>query len=169
MNEFLIKYDAARVQRYHNLPDYSGAPKQNLAEHQWGVAMLCWELSLRRGTAPSVSLLMAALTHDLSEAWLGDMPGNVKWEYPGLAREYAEAEAMVEEQIGTRISLSKYERTVLRWADGLELYIYSHRRGGAAYLACADKVSSNLCGAGPELAEGKALLFELILELEGTP
>lgn len=130
VKKLLSWYDAGRVQRYHVVPDYTGAPRQNLAEHQWGVAMFVRAICERMGDQPSAPLLLAALTHDIPERWLGDMPANVKWAHPALALEYRKAEDIVERSCGTRVQLTAGEETILKWADGLECLVYSKRRGG---------------------------------------
>jgi 5'-deoxynucleotidase YfbR-like HD superfamily hydrolase len=62
----------AAVQRYHTrhtlVTDYVGG-------HSGGVAWLCWLLA---GRKPRPELLMAALSHDLPEAYVGDVPSPTK-------------------------------------------------------------------------------------------
>src|SRR4051812_9663771 len=96
--EFLQKYDAGRVQRFHTIPDYGGTSRQNLAEHSWGVAMFCCELCLRADRIAVGDLLRAALTHDLAEYWSCDMPAHLKWHEPALAAVLNTVQERVDEE-----------------------------------------------------------------------
>jgi 5'-deoxynucleotidase YfbR-like HD superfamily hydrolase len=163
-------YDAGRVQRFHTTPDYSGAPRQSLAEHQWGVAMLCRELCRRTGVPCSVELLTAALTHDLSEYWTCDIPAHVSWEHPALKEslQNAQTSAEVAHGIWSEQRLSADEKRVLKWADGLELYVYSRQRARAGVTAY-DVVATNIARHLVEKEQlsdidnrGRNLLYQLI-------
>lgn len=147
---FLELYDAARTVRFHTTVDYTNTPRQSLTEHSWGVAMVCIELWGRlpeawRKNAPTIraELIKAALEHDLSEAWTGDMAANAKWRYPKLASALAVVEAEIVEQMGLTIQLSPLEISVLDWADKLELFIYSWKRHQAG-MHGAGMVLSNI-------------------------
>jgi 5'-deoxynucleotidase YfbR-like HD superfamily hydrolase len=140
-------YDAGRVQRFHTTPDYSGTPRQSLAEHSWGVALLCIEICRRDGKKCSAELLRAALTHDLAEYWTMDCPAHVKWDNPELAEHLDRAQAKAECETGIVEDLSQYDRTVLKWADGIELYVYSRQRaraGVSSYQAVAENIMGHL-------------------------
>lgn len=60
------------VERFHSCRTLQ---RETVAEHQYGVAMLCW---LLRDGVPPRDLLMAALTHDLAEQDVGDVPAPTK-------------------------------------------------------------------------------------------
>jgi len=148
---FLKLYDAGRVQRFHTTPDYSGTPHQNLAEHSWGVAMLCVELCVRSTVTPSTLLLRAALTHDLAEYWTADLPAHVGWAHPALTEGLNAAQTHEEVAHGIWFAdrLTDWDKRVLWWADKLELFLYSLQRarnGVAAYRAVATNIESYLRG-----------------------
>lgn len=159
-------YDAGRVQRFHIVPDYTGTPRQNLAEHSWGVAMFVDAIYQRMGSparpAPA-RVLLAALRHDLAERWLGDLPANVKWAHPALSAEYGLAERDIEEFAGLTVPLTEQETAVLKWADGLECMVYSKRRGGAymeAYWNIVDYYAVRK--KGPDLPVAYELMQEIM-------
>ena len=141
---FLQLYDAGRVQRFHTTPDYSGTPRQNLAEHQWGVALLCRELCRRANVACSARLLVAALTHDLAEYWTADVPAHVKWAHPSLREPLEAAQTHVEVAYGIwNNDLPAMEQRILKFADSIELYVYSRQRaraGTTSYAAVARNI-----------------------------
>jgi 5'-deoxynucleotidase YfbR-like HD superfamily hydrolase len=60
------------VQRYHTA---RLTHPETVAEHSFGVAGLVWILTGGRATA---NMLMAALTHDLPEQYVGDIPAPAK-------------------------------------------------------------------------------------------
>jgi 5'-deoxynucleotidase YfbR-like HD superfamily hydrolase len=111
---------ASKTKRLHT---WSIIGQQNIAEHSWGVAMLVRELYRRMGTTPRAELLMAALSHDLPEGHLGDMPAPVKWKSEEIRQRYE----LLEQEEAERLcvddypALSENERVVLEFADKMEL------------------------------------------------
>jgi 5'-deoxynucleotidase YfbR-like HD superfamily hydrolase len=101
------------VARFHN---HVGIDKQNIAEHQWGVALIV-EYIYPEG---SKSLLLAALTHDAAEYYMGDIPAPVKWDNPELRSVLSEIERKWEEQNGVYFDLSSEEKMILKMGDTLE-------------------------------------------------
>ena len=81
---------AGKIQRFHMTPNHRS---QTVGEHSYGVAM--WVHFLYNGDPPALALIVA-LTHDMAELYTGDMPAQVKWEFPALAKllEHAEYTAM---------------------------------------------------------------------------
>lgn len=166
---FLKLYDAGRVQRFHTTPDYSGATRQNLAEHSWGVAMVCIEICRRTMVTPSTPLLRAALTHDLAEYWTTDCPAHVKWEHPALAEALDNAQTHVEVAVGiwNESTLHPFEKRMLKWADGIELYVYSRQRaraGVASYQKVAENIG-NYLGRMKRTDSSDDAAFRLLLDL----
>ena len=144
---FLQLYDAGRVSRFHTSPDYSGVPRQNLAEHSWGVAMIALELCRRSKVLPSSELLQATLTHDLSEYWTTDMPAHIKWRNPELAQKLDAEQERVERGRGINGELTPFDSRVLWWSDKLELFLYSTHRaraGASSYYGVATNIERHI-------------------------
>lgn len=114
--EFAMRGGA--VARYHTIPTIR---QQNVAEHSFGVAWLCWHLS---NGSPSAALLMAALIHDVAEHTTGDLPAPAKRRM-GIREQFAEAEdeALLEAGI-TQPVLSPEEQVVLKLADVADLLLF---------------------------------------------
>ncbi len=107
------------VRRFHTcrtiVPDTVGS-------HSYGVATLC--VALTQGK-PTSALLQAALQHDVIECLVGDMPRNVKWEWPELAKVVKVVEHTLEERHGLRVPIDEREQTILHEADMLDLLYYT--------------------------------------------
>lgn len=162
-------YDSGRTRRFHNQADYSGAPGQTVAEHSWGVVLIVLELCRRAQVLPSAQLMEAALLHDAAERWVGDLPAPTKWRFPALAKILDEAEEEVSEEYGLKIELTNFEQRILKWADSLELYLYSARRvrdGAKIYRAPMDKIVNRIKTNYGPWDPGLDLLHELQRELE---
>lgn len=101
------------VRRWHQNPDMNGCG-ENLAEHQWSVAMLV----LIMEPEASRELLIAALTHDVAEIDVGDL-AFTSGQVPG----HREAEALAFERIMEPQELTEHERILLRCADRLAGWI----------------------------------------------
>lgn len=71
--------DGGETKRFHTWPVLK---EQNIAEHSFGVALLCAFLSTAEQPGMTGALLMAALSHDLVEHQTGDMPAPVKRSVP---------------------------------------------------------------------------------------
>lgn len=108
--------EGGAVQRFHVRP---GVAVNTDAEHSWGVAMLVYLLS--PAAAPSSALLLAALTHDLGEQYVGDTPAPAKWA-SGTAEALEKAENGVLSHYGLSFQpcLSKPELRLLKMADALD-------------------------------------------------
>lgn len=109
--------DASAVLRYHTCRT---ARTQDLAQHQWGVAMLVLVVEPKAGP----NLVRAALTHDLAEYTTGDLPYPVKMDNPELKDELGEIEERFEAEHGLAFHLTEYEMRVLKWCDMAELCLW---------------------------------------------
>jgi 5'-deoxynucleotidase YfbR-like HD superfamily hydrolase len=121
MGRLLFLLYGGTVRRYHTVPTIKD---NTLAEHQWGVAVLCYLLS---GDSCSEKLLMAALTHDLPEQATGDIPAPAK-RLLGLSRETFTAydmEALAAFDFG--FILSPEEKRILKLADCLDGMLFCLR------------------------------------------
>lgn len=102
--------------RYHTVDTQR---TQDIAAHSFGVAWLC---ELLTGDKASKNLIMAALSHDLAEHMVGDIPSNAKREM-GVGAMFHEIEMRKLEVVG----LAKYineltegEQLTLKLADMVE-------------------------------------------------
>lgn len=118
------------VQRYHTR---SGIPKQTIAEHSWGVAVLLQEFY----PTCSKEAILYALYHDAAEHHTGDMPGPFKQESKIIKKELEKKERIVERQLGIYIKLNAKERKLLKICDLLELCLYLNHliKGGNGHAA----------------------------------
>lgn len=99
------------VRRYHT---HYVHHRETVAEHSWGVAMLCTVLS---GGSPRAELLMAALAHDLPEGVVGDIPAPSK-RLCGDA--IYDREHRLLEEAGLAFDLTDEEARILKLADILD-------------------------------------------------
>lgn len=77
-------YKGGQTVRYHTHPVLR---RQNIADHSFHVAMLAAWLCGQDPPGISVPLLMGALTHDLAEHIMGDLPAPVKRSIPQIMAE----------------------------------------------------------------------------------
>lgn len=103
-----------QTQRYHT--EVLLKP-QDVGQHSFNVAWLCWLLSEKE---PSADLIMAALAHDAGERKTGDLPSPTK-KATGLGDQFDELERRYVERAGyVQGRLSLIERQILKLADTLE-------------------------------------------------
>jgi 5'-deoxynucleotidase YfbR-like HD superfamily hydrolase len=107
-----------RVTRYHT---ERVLHPETIAEHSWGVAMLC--IALTNGN-PSMNLLKAALYHDLAEHVTGDTPAPAKWNSPKLKEALTDIEWAFHKSTKTEVELTDDEMEIFKMADMLQLCIY---------------------------------------------
>lgn len=76
--------------------------------------------------SPSVALIRAALWHDVSERFTGDIPAPVKWQNLEFADELHKVEERIAEKLGLEIeqNLTEEELAWLKGADRLELRMW---------------------------------------------
>lgn len=106
------------VKRYHNAVTLT---ENTDAAHSWGVAMLVYYFSDGK---PSVNLLMAALTHDLAEQVVGDVPAPTKRRVPGLRDTLQTLESAELGRYGLEFELTEEERKLLNLADAMDGMIF---------------------------------------------
>lgn len=111
---------AGRCTRWHANPDMAHH-RETLAEHQAMVAQIILALH----PAPSLTLVDAALHHDIGEAELGDLPGPAKRAHPELAAilEAAEKQARAR-MMGGWPRLTRDEADWLAFADRLAALVH---------------------------------------------
>jgi 5'-deoxynucleotidase YfbR-like HD superfamily hydrolase len=106
--DFII--NGADVKRYHTVKTHT---QETVGHHSHGVATLC----LLFDPNPSTSLLKAALLHDLTEQFTGDIPSPAKREL-GIANDIGVLEKRLMQNAGISMpTLSNHERRTLKLAD----------------------------------------------------
>jgi len=111
-------YEGGRVVRFHQ---HIGHQLDTDARHSHGCAMMVYFLT---AGAPSVTLLMAALTHDLAEQVTGDIPYPTKRRLPGLKAAVDTLEDEILAAYELRFELLPRERRTLTLADSLDGMLY---------------------------------------------
>jgi 5'-deoxynucleotidase len=111
--------NAGYVRRYHTVQTIG---HQTVAEHSFNVAMIL--LDLTNGKAHA-DLLKAALYHDLPEVFTGDIPATAKWASPTLVNSLKLLEDVFDEHHDLRVNLSEDDKRLLKFADMVELVMYS--------------------------------------------
>lgn len=154
-----IYWDAARVVRYHTAQTLR---TQNLADHQWGVAMI---VSAVAGEHLTVELLKAALAHDLSEKVTGDVPAPAKWASESLTTVLKTWEDQYHEDHSLNYTLTKAQLSILKWADMCELFLFclnERELGNTKMFKLAQAVYPHLKTFPTE--EAKEFLKDVIVE-----
>lgn len=101
------------VSRFHAVP---GLTPQTIAQHSWGVAILCQHFKPKCRK----ELVLAALTHDCTEMVTGDIPATAKWQSPELKTILDKIESQTEKEWGIQFELNPEEKRLLKLCDGLE-------------------------------------------------
>lgn len=101
------------VSRFHAVP---GLAPQTIAQHSWGVAMLCQHFKPKCRK----ELVLAALTHDCTEMVTGDIPATAKWQSPELKTMLDKIESQTEKEWAIQFELNHEEKRLLKLCDGLE-------------------------------------------------
>lgn len=109
-----------RVERCHGIP-HQGSYSN--AAHSWGVAMLIhylWPADFGR-------LAIYALSHDVPEAWVGDIPSPALAYTPGLKGALSGLEARLNEDLNlpAETNLLGEDYLKLKSADRLDLYLWA--------------------------------------------
>lgn len=152
---FKTLYDAGSVKRYHTNVTIK---EQDLAAHQWGVAMIVREIA--PGNLP---LLEAALTHDLAESVTGDIPYTAKKRYDTIRIVSDTVEAQFNDKYGLKFDLSPEDKHVLAWADMFECYLFSRREswlGNQTMRRVMDTARDALANMGTPNERAAALFRE---------
>ena len=106
-----------KVKRWHTVTTIQ---QQTVAEHSWGVAMICRKLW------PEDKVLMeAALCHDLGEGLTGDVPWPVKQANFVFKKHLDEIEGDEQERLGCSVLLTSQQKSRLKVADMLEMICFA--------------------------------------------
>lgn len=108
-----------RVERGHGIT-HQGSYSN--AAHQWGVAMLMLQLF----PEDFPRLASYCLTHDVPEAWFGDVPATTMRYVPGLREQLGVYEAATNRSLGLppEQELGEEDHLKLKCCDRLELYLW---------------------------------------------
>jgi hypothetical protein len=113
------------VERLHVHPH---ALRYSVGQHTADLAALvtlCW-MHDHGGAAPSAALLLAAVFHDVPEAYTGDCPGPLK-RHLGSVMDVMEAR--VTRHLGVATMLTTEERAYLEYCDKTELWLWAWEEG----------------------------------------
>jgi 5'-deoxynucleotidase YfbR-like HD superfamily hydrolase len=109
-------FDGGYSTRFHTVDVHN---RQDIASHSFGVAWYCEGLS---GGEASKDLIMAALSHDLAEHIVGDVPSPAKRSL-GLSKQFQTLEDKYLAENGLMKyfdNLSENDNRILKYADMLE-------------------------------------------------
>jgi 5'-deoxynucleotidase YfbR-like HD superfamily hydrolase len=114
LDQLMFLRRSGRVLRYH-CEDL--LKPQDVAQHSYGVAWLCWLLADQH---PTVYLIMGALQHDAAEHGTGDIPSTTKREL-NIRAQVQDMEDKLLEHNGINIGqLTEEEEKILKIADALD-------------------------------------------------
>lgn len=119
MKNFLKLYQAGAVKRWHTKVTIK---EQDLAAHQWGVAMILMHIAPNRS-----DLLKIALTHDLHESEAGDVPYPFKRKNSEVRNAYAKQEREFSDENGLPELDCGEDENLLKWCDMFELLLWCSR------------------------------------------
>jgi len=113
-----------KVERAHGIP-HQGS--YNNAAHSWGVAMLMYYIF----PEDFPRLVLQCLSHDVPEAWVGDIPAPVGRYVPGLKSRLSEIEGSLNHSIGlpAEDDLDEEDFAKLKACDRLEFYLWCREQG----------------------------------------
>ena len=109
---------AGLVKRFHTMETHV---LDRVAGHTYGVLNLIYILTYRK---PSLNLMCAALMHDNAECLLGDIPTNIKVQYPEIKEAIKRAEDKISKEYDVP-KLNIEEGLILKTADILEGMYFS--------------------------------------------
>ena len=108
-----------RVERCHGIAHHGSYSN---AAHSWGVAMLMWYL----WPEDFPRLAIFCLSHDVPEAWVGDIPAPTMRYVPGLKEKLADIEDDLNKQCGLpgEHELSEDDHAKMKACDRLDFYLW---------------------------------------------
>ncbi len=158
------------VRRYHTAKTMR---EQRVDSHSWRMAALLtfvWPDC-------SANLLRAAIMHDVSEIFTGDVPSPVKWRNQALRAELNRISTEAEQDLGIRVPLTEEEATLVRWADYTEgsLFCLEELESGnlricKTLVAYMNSVTSELDSPnGPRRSRQALVRYGIIQRLRAVP
>jgi 5'-deoxynucleotidase YfbR-like HD superfamily hydrolase len=160
VDQLMFLRRSGRVRRYHT---EELLKPQDVAQHSYGVAWLCWQLT---SGAAQADLIMHALAHDAAEHATGDIPSPTKRAL-GIRSEVDRIEYGLLCHNGIELPpLAAHDEAVLKLADTLDgvLHCLHERELGnrtltqvfANYTAYAAELIPPDCGPGDHSVMGRA-------------
>lgn len=146
------------VERCHTVPHHGS---YNNAAHSWGVAMLMrllWPEDFER-------LVIYCLSHDIPEAWTGDIPAPMKRD-PHVNTVCSRIDADIFSWLGLPnpdVNLSLLDRAKLKACDHLELFVWAleQRACGNAYAQSVINALMSFYANEPMLSPANQVFHEL--------
>lgn len=112
--------DAGGVVRCHTLPCLN---RPTVGHHTWRtMVILHWLYS--PGLPPS-NMTYALLIHDMPELWTGDMPGDVKGDYPEVAAMFTRLDEAFEAKHELVTWVTPSEQCLVSYCDRADLTLYA--------------------------------------------
>lgn len=109
---------SGECRRWHSNPDMCRCD-EDLAQHQWSVAMI----ALRLDPGLSREALIYALTHDVGEMTAGDLSYDFKRAHPDFAEAHRAFESDARDKLVSGCNdLTAREETIIKAADWLSAY-----------------------------------------------
>lgn len=148
------------VRRFHTVDTI----KEDLVgRHSHGVAMLCFAMSEK----PSLDLIMAALSHDLGEQVIGDIPSPTKRALgSGMERiDAMEENALLDQGLDFHKRLTEEEKAILRVADCLDGMLFCIREaqlGNASISQVFHRYREYIRRMEPLPASASRILYQTI-------
>jgi 5'-deoxynucleotidase YfbR-like HD superfamily hydrolase len=154
-------FNGGASKRYHTVDTHT---KQDIAAHSFGVAWFC---ELFTGGKASKNLIMAALSHDLAEHIVGDIPSPAK-RTNGIGKLFDEIEHRYMVEAGVAHygdNLTKDEVLIMKFADLMEgaSFCLRERRSGNQHV---DEIFERFSTYTLSLAEANKDLPELEVILD---
>ena len=125
------------VERFHTIFTFRG---QNLGNHSANVAMILDQLFPDAGK----HVIIAALTHDLSEIHSGDIPAPAKWASPPLQEGSKNLQGSFNYTHGFDFELTDSEKDMIKIADCMELMFFcieEYRLGNKGVLTVFHRIT----------------------------
>lgn len=123
LEKWLGSRRGGRVERCHGIPHLGSYSN---AAHQWGVAMLMWYIWPEHYHRLSIY----CLTHDLPEAWVGDIPSPTLRYCPEVREAISPLETLISAALGTppEHELTGDDLAMLKACDRLELFAWGQEQ-----------------------------------------
>lgn len=154
------------VRRYHIVPTIG---EQTVGHHSAGVALII----MMCHPTPSAELLKAALSHDLPEGQIGDIPAQTRWADATLSHIWTTIEHGIAADLDLpwEAMLTKSELVCLKIADCLELVWWAWEQtlmGNANYRRVAQRGDEFLCSGLVDWTLAPVGFAKLHAELHNT-
>lgn len=155
------------TERCHNIP-HQGS--YSVAAHSWGVAMIyhfLWPEDFPR-------MAMHCLSHDVPEAWLGDIPAPTKMYVKGLSQALQGLESRLNASMGLppEAGLDPLSMSRLKAADRIELYMWCREQvaiGNRYALECQHEITRYILATEDLPPEARSLMTELMQRSDILP